>query len=507
MIAKRTVLAGLILIAIGAVSRAQVAPPHTQLVIVVDGLRPDYVTPDVMPRLSQLGERGIVFRAHHAVYPTVTRVNGSTFVTGAFPEAHGLMGNVIYSPKTDPFKGLDTGDRANLESVERAEGRLLTAPTLSEVLAPVGKTLLAVSSGSSGSAYLLNHTVATGAIVHYDFVKPQSLQSRVTASLGPVPPHATPNDAQNQYAIDAYLKFGLEDLHPDVTFMWLNDPDGTAHANGIGSEITTKSLRLVDAGIGRIEDTLRARGLLDRVNIIVTSDHGFSTHTRELRLATLVDRFARPMSDGSKDIVVAEGAIYLRSGPDVDRVAAIVAALQARPEVGAIFTRPRGSGIAEGTVPGTLSFDIVRWNHPRAGDILVSSNWSAEANDAGFAGKTADANVAGHGSSSPYDIHNTLIAAGPDFLTHAVSDVPTGNVDIAPTLMHLLGLTPAPSMAGRIVSEGLRDGPPIASVIVEQTTERVRTPDGSYELTAHLSKAAGHVYLDYTDVKRTAPHP
>jgi len=55
MIAKRTVLAGLILIAIGAVSRAQVAPPHTQLVIVVDGLRPDYVTPDVMPRLSQLG--------------------------------------------------------------------------------------------------------------------------------------------------------------------------------------------------------------------------------------------------------------------------------------------------------------------------------------------------------------------------------------------------------------------------------------------------------------------
>jgi len=137
----------------------------------------------------------------------------------------------------------------------------------------------------------------------------------------------------------------------------------------------------------------------------------------------------------------------------------------------------------------------------------VSSNWSAETNDAGFAGKTTDANVAGHGSSSPYDIHNTLIAAGPDFLTHAVSDVPTGNVDIAPTLMHLLGLTPAPSMAGRIIGEGLRDGPPTASVIVEQTTERVRTPDGGYELTAHLSKAAGHVYLDYTDVKRTAPHP
>jgi predicted AlkP superfamily pyrophosphatase or phosphodiesterase len=505
VIAKRPWLFALFLLAIGAASRAQVTAPHSQLVIVVDGLRPDYVTPEVMPRLSRLGERGIVFRAHHSVFPTVTRVNGSSFVTGAYPDAHGLMGNVIYSPKTDPIKGLDTGERAILESVERAEGRLLTAPTLSEILAPAGKTLLAVSSGSSGSAYLLNHTLATGAIIHYDFVKPASLAARVTAVLGATPPHATPNDAQNQYAIDAYLKVGLNDLHPDVTFMWLNDPDGTAHANGIGSEVTTKSLRLVDAGIGRIEDTLQARGILDRVNIIVTSDHGFSTHTREFRLTALLDPFTKAMPDGSKDIVVAEGAIYLRSGPDPDRLAAIVTALQGRPEVGAIFTRPRDSGGAEGSIPGTLSFDIVRWNHPRSGDVLVSSNWNAEANDTGFPGKTTDANVAGHGSSSPYDVHNTLIAAGPDFLTRAVSDVPTGNVDIAPTLLHLLGLTPAPTMAGRIISEGLRNGPAMASIPVEQATETVRTPDGSYQLTAHLSKAAGHTYLDYTDVRRAAP--
>jgi len=137
----------------------------------------------------------------------------------------------------------------------------------------------------------------------------------------------------------------------------------------------------------------------------------------------------------------------------------------------------------------------------------VSSNWSAEPNDAGFPGKTSDGNVAGHGSSSPYDIHNPLIAAGPDFLTHAVSEVPTGNVDIAPTVMYLLGLAPPSTMAGRIISEGLRNGPPIASVSVERTTETVRTPDGSYELTAHLSKAAGHTYLDYTDVRRGASHP
>ena len=100
---------------------AQQSAPRTHLVIVVDGLRPDYVTPTVMPRLFRLGQRGIVFTAHHSVFPTVTRVNASSFVTGAYPETHGLMGNNIYIPKANATKGLDTGDRANLEAVERAE--------------------------------------------------------------------------------------------------------------------------------------------------------------------------------------------------------------------------------------------------------------------------------------------------------------------------------------------------------------------------------------------------
>jgi arylsulfatase A-like enzyme len=489
-------------VALGIAGPTAQQPPRTHLVIVVDGLRPDYVTPTVMPRLFRLGQRGIVFTAHHSVFPTVTRVNASSFVTGAYPETHGLMGNTIYIPKANATKGLDTGDRANLEAVERAEGALLTAPTLGEILRPAGKTLLAVSSGSSGSAYLLNHTVATGGIIHYQFSRPAELATRVAAVLGAAPAHANPNDPQNQYAIDAYLKLGLNEIHPDVTFMWLNDPDGTAHAKGIGDEVTLKSLALVDAGIGRIEDTLQARGLLAHTNIIVTSDHGFSTHTHGLRLAEFVEPFAKPMADGSKDIVVAEGAIYLRSGRDPARVAAIVAALQKRPEVGAIFTRSAGNGAVEGTVPGTLSFDIARWNHARAGDILVSASWTHEKNSNGFAGATTEGGVAGHGSSSPYDIHNTLIAAGPSFRERAVSNVPTANVDIAPTLLHLLGMKPAASMTGRVIEEALRDGPAASTVRVGQVLETVKTSDGAYELTAHISVAAGRRYLDFTDVKR-----
>jgi len=483
-------------------SRAQAPSTHTSLVIVVDGLRPDYVTADVMPRLFSLKQRGIAFNAHHSVFPTVTRVNASSFVTGAYPETHGLLGNTIYIPSVSATRGLDTAERENLEAVARADGRLLTAPSLGEILQRSGKKLLVVSSGSSGGALLLNEHVGNGAIINSEFTRPLELEARVLSTVGPVPAHATPNDAQNQRAIDAYLKMGVEALRPDVTFMWLNDPDGTVHANGIGSRLARTSLSLVDAGIGRIEDTLRGKGLLDRTNIIVTSDHGFSTHTGTFKLDAILAPLARRMADGSPDIIAAEGAIYLRSGADPGRVAAIVASLQRRPEVGAIFTRPKPAGGPEGMVPGTLSFDVARWNHARSGDILVSANWTDEANDAGYRGKTTQGGVAGHGTSSPYDIHNTLLAIGPDFREHAVSEVPTANVDIAPTLLHILGLPAPPAMTGRVLAEAQRDGPALSSVRIERTTETVKTPDGSYELIAHISRVASSRYLDFTEVKR-----
>src|SRR5262245_20330865 len=482
----------------------QPAARRTAVVIVLDGLRPDYVTPALMPRLVRLGERGIVFRAHHSVNPTVTRVNAATFATGVYPEAHGLLGNTVYIPSANATRGLDTGSRANLEAIAQADGRLLTASSLGEMLPRAGKTLLVVGAGTSGAAFLLNHTVGTGAIVHPDFTRPASLGPRVLETLGPAPPDASPNAAQNRYAVDAYLKIGLEQLHPHLTFMWISDPDHTAHSNGIGTPTTTRALALADAEIGRLEDSLQSKGLLERTNLMVVSDHGFTTHTGAFRLQAFVEPFVKRLADGSPDLVVAEGAIYLRGERDASRLAAIVAALQKRPEVGAIFTRTKARGSAEGEVPGTLSFDVARWNHQRSGDVLVSANWTDDANEAGFAGTTGQSGVAGHGATSPHDIHGVLITAGPDFRRHATSDVPTGNVDLAPTLLRLLGLPAPATMTGRVIEEAFVNGPAPSSLRVERSSDTVRSADGSYTLTARFSAAAGHRYLDHTEVTRRA---
>src|SRR5438128_8772587 len=102
---------------IGGPAAAQTTPSRAQVVIVVDGLRPDDVTAATMPHLTRLGQRGVVFNAHHSVFPTVTRVNSSSMVTGMYPEGHGLLGNTIYIASVNATRGLDTGVYTNLEAV------------------------------------------------------------------------------------------------------------------------------------------------------------------------------------------------------------------------------------------------------------------------------------------------------------------------------------------------------------------------------------------------------
>jgi len=472
------------IVAAAALWAHPLAAPHRHLLIIVDGLRPDYVTSDVMPNLVALGERGVVFQRHHSVYPTVTRVNASSISTGAYPESHGLMGNAVFFPSVNTAKFLDTASKDDLMKIVSAEGRLLTSPTLGEALQAAGRRLLVVSSGSNGSAYLNNHTIAGGAILHYQFTLPERLADDMK-TLGPPPAEKSRDGALDRYAVDAFLKVGVSRVDPAVTIVWLSDLDTAAHDNGIGAAATVATLKRVDENIGRIESALKAGGLLDDYDIWVSSDHGFSTYTGAPDLASILKPYAKPMPDGSPRIVAAGGAIYVRDG-DETAIAGIVAALQRTPRIGAIFTRAKTPGSLEGHVPGTLSFDAVRWQHDRSAQILFSPDWTDDTNSAGWRGASASNGTAGHGSSSPWDVHNTLIAAGPDLKSGAFGNLPTGNVDFAPTFLSLLGIPIPPAMQGRALRESFV-GEPSVPVVVRSSQFTAGTGDDDYKVTADFS--------------------
>ena len=475
------------------------APSRSSLVIVVDGLRPEYVTKEVMPNLLALGEAGVIADAHHSVFPTVTRLNASSIATGTYPQTHGVMGNTIYLPEVSP-KAIDTGDALRLLAAHEKLGNLLKAPSIGELFAQAGKKVLVVGSGSTGASWLLNHKVPEGSAVlnSRNFVRPASLQARVDAVLGTSPRPASPYVAGNRWAIDAFLEIGLKELHPDVTLMWITDPDGVAHRNGPGAPQTIEALRHVDQELGRLFSTLRERGLQDRINIFVTADHGFSTHGGPFNLDALLT--VRGLKDG---VTVVGKQLYVQRGGD-EKIRQIVRVLQETEWVGAVFTRAKSPGSSDGFVPGTLSFDSIMYQHPRGPDILVDSNWSHATNQYGLAGKTTSGGVAGHGSTSPYDIRIRLTASGPDIKQRTRSSVPTANIDLAVTLAHLHGVKPAPTMSGRVLHELLRDGPSPSSVTVDRTVHRVSTalPNGRYELAVHHSRVGKTVYLDYTETKR-----
>jgi len=58
-------------------------------------------------------------------------------------------------------------------------------------------------------------------------------------------------------------------------------------------------------------------------------------------------------------------------------------------------------------------------------------------------------------ASVRFDLHNTLVAAGPDFRKGVVDPLPSGNTDIAPTVLWILGIQPAAPMDGRVLTEAL----------------------------------------------------
>ena len=494
-----------LLLALVAVINVQPDTAHRHLLLVLDGLRPDYVTKDVMPNLHALAQRGVTFANHHAVYPTVTRVNASSIATGAYPERHGILGNSVFFPRVDATRFLDTGQRSNLERIQDNEdGVLLTTATLGDMLRARGKTLLAVGSGTSGAVFLLNHTVSAGAILHTDYALPAPFQQRMLAELGPAPPQGHPNDVRNSRAVNAFFKIGLPAVDPSVTMMWLSDPDTTAHALGMGHPTTIEALRRLDREVLNIQEGLRAAGLFDVYNIWVTSDHGFATHTGAPDVPALLKPFAGKLPDGSPRVVHGESAIYVRDG-NSQVVRDIVRALQSTAGIGAIFTRPSRRDSLVGSVEGTLSFDVARGGHARAGDILYSHDWTDARNAHGIAGTSASNGVAGHGSSSPFEIHNTLIAAGPDLKQGATVTTPSGNVDFAPTFLQMLGLPVPSSVQGRLLNEALRMPAERTAPSVSKVQQTAQT--STYSQTAFFSVVRvgsnEYRYLDYTKVTRT----
>src|SRR5712691_1413755 len=243
------------------------------IVFVVDGLRPDAITLEDTPTLFRLRTEGVEFTNSHSVFPTVTRVNAATIATGMQPGTHGIVGNQIYAPAVDPRRAFDTGNVRNLLALDRASGgRLVMGLTLGERLRAHGLTLAGVSSGSTGSSFLLNPRAVAGAGVvingYFESGKtvayPADVSEAILAKFGPAPAKAgvARHDAAVVWTERVLREYVLPELRPDVVINWLTEPDHTQHDVGVGSPSAREALQNDDREIARVLATLDELGLM-----------------------------------------------------------------------------------------------------------------------------------------------------------------------------------------------------------------------------------------------------
>src|SRR5712691_7629453 len=119
------------------------------VVVVRDGMRPDFVTEQNAPALWKLAQGGVNFRNHHAVYHSATNVNGTALATGAYPGHSGLIANPDYRPDIDTKK---SGDVENPVVVRKGDelsgGKYLAVPTIAKLVQAAGqRTVIAAAKG------------------------------------------------------------------------------------------------------------------------------------------------------------------------------------------------------------------------------------------------------------------------------------------------------------------------------------------------------------------------
>jgi phosphonoacetate hydrolase len=138
-------------------------------------------------------------------------------------------------------------------------------------------------------------------------------------------------------------------------------------------------------------------------------------------------------------------------GPSLERLASW---LMEQPEVSHVFSRGRNA--VEGVIAGTLAFEAVDLHHSRQPDLAFVLKATNDIDVHGLSGlglmTPGDVPLGGgmHGGLHPGELNTVLIVAvgASDDGAGVVSDRPAGIIDIAPTVLDLLGLPALETMRG-----------------------------------------------------------
>jgi predicted AlkP superfamily pyrophosphatase or phosphodiesterase len=548
-----------------ALAQTQTARPHNVVLFIADGLRSRMVDDNTAPTMAAMARAGVSLRNGHALFPTFTMANASGMATGHMLGDTGTFSNTIYTGFQVPGAGNSLTPFLESDVVlgdvdEHFAGNYLDEATILKLARDKGYSTASI--GKIGPALVFDPTERSGeqTILIDDATgtpKGIPLSSEVTERLKAASlPLAAPtrgangspgnvskpgtlsaNVVQQDYFASAATRVVLplfkERNKPFVLVFWSRDPDGSQHNEGdslnmltpgINGATSLAAIRNADDDLARIRSTLNELGLLDTTDIIATSDHGFSTISKESHTSSTVkNKFADTLPDhlpfgfvaldlshalnlplidpddgyrtigqgehskngngligGDRDkpklVVAANGGSDLIYIPDGDKALAkrVIDLLQSEDYVSGIFVDSK-----LGKFAGTLSLDDIALEgsaitpHPaiaisfRSFDTVCGEPVRCTVE---VAATVLQQGQGMHGSFSRADTWNFMAMQGPDFKAQFVDPAPASNADIGRTIAQLMHLDTSDKgrLLGRVLSETLPGGamPEVASRVI-----------------------------------------
>ena len=563
-IAILQMMLGQVVLGSPAVAQAQAPRPHNVVLFIADGLRFRMVG-DNAPTMAAIARQGVSLRNSHALFPTFTMANASGMATGHLLGDTGTFSNTVYAGFEVPGAGNSLTPFLENDAVlgdvdEHFAGNYLDEATILKLARDKGYSTASI--GKIGPALVFDSTERSGeqTILVDDATgtpKGIPLSADVTerlkaAGLPLVAPtrgaNGNPGNVAKPGALSAnvvqqdyfasvttrvVLPMFKERNRPFVLVFWSRDPDGTQHNErdslnmltpGINGPTSLAAIRNADDDLARIRSALNELGLLDDTDIIATSDHGFSTISKESQTSSTVKtKFAdalpshlplgfvaldlahalnlplidpddgyRTISEGEhskngngliggdrnepKVVVAANGGSDLIYVPDGDKAMAkrIVDILLAQDYISGIFVDSK-----LGKYPGTLSLDDIALEgsaitpHPaiaisfRSFDTVCGEPVRCTVE---LADTVLQQGQGMHGSFSRADTWNFMAMQGPDFKAQFVDPAPASNADLGRTIAQLMHLevTDKGKLMGRVLSEVLPGGalPEVSSRVI-----------------------------------------
>lgn len=499
-------IAAVLLILIACSLQAADKASHV-IVIVWDGMRPDFVTEATAPTLWKMAREGATFANHHPVYVSSTEVNGTAIATGCYPQISGIVANFEYRPAINLTNSVATEGFATIRKGDKLTGNgYIQVATVAETLHAAGRWT--VIAGSKPVAQLQDRFERPGdssnTVVFEGKSIPAAISSNLAGLFGAFPTGTPTKTNRDIWTTSALVGPLWEKGVPDYSLLWLGEPDGAQHNTAPGSSLALKAIRNSDDMLARVLAELEKRHLRDKTDVIVVSDHGFSTALESVDVVKLLKKngfaaFRHFPSSGpsSGDILVIGGPsllIYV-TGHDQGLIERVAHFLQSQPFCGVVFTK--------NPVEGAFPLDAAKINSADAPDIMVSLRWSAQANKYNIPGRvgydsvTKSSGNGTHGTLSRYDMHNICFASGPDFQPGFVDTVATGNVDIAPTVLWILGVEPKQPLSGRVLGEAMTgDAPKVSSVDPSHIEASYKGDGFTWKQYLNYTKVNGTIYLD-----------